>query len=70
MWTTSNKWLENKVNEEQVKELMKSIGFGDLLGMTTRSVSEFKSQDLSVDQEKARAQKWCIDSDTLHDFAL
>ena len=33
------KWLENKVNEEQVKELIKSIGFGDLLGMTTRKVS-------------------------------
>jgi len=25
---------------------------------------EFKSQDLSVDEEKARAQKWCIDSGT------
>ena len=30
---------------------------------------EFMSQDLSVDEEKARAQKWCIDSGTLHDFA-
>ena len=33
-------------------------------GNDDRESIEFKTEDLSVDEEKARAQKWCIDSVT------
>ena len=33
-------------------------------GNDDRESMEFKTEDLSVDEEKARAQKWCIDSVT------
>ena len=36
----------------------------DLLGMTTRKTFEFKSQDLFVNEEKARTQKGHLDSGT------
>merc|ERR1712039_239616 len=33
-----------------------------IAGNDDKESIEFKSQELSVDEEKARAQKWCIDS--------